>query len=195
MLIHCTMDELLAIRDGEGSQAASRHLDECDECSHELNLLHQRVAALKTMPTLNAPRDRWSVVRDEVLAGRAKKRRQFVGWLGAAAAASVMLTLGVGQLVVSAAREPDPLAELVNEAQSLEQALRVFRPESRVMSGRVATAVAALEDRLFALEVRLGRAQQRRASREQVIRLWEERVGLMGALVEVRRAPVTYVGF
>ncbi|MCH7491673.1 MAG: hypothetical protein IID05_13390 [Gemmatimonadetes bacterium] len=195
MLIHCTMDELLAIRDGEGSQAASRHLDECDECSHELNLLHQRVAALKTMPTLNPPRDRWSVVRDEVLAGRAKKRRQFVGWLGAAAAASVMLTLGVGQLVVSAAREPDPLAELVNEAQSLEQALRVFRPESRVMSGRVATAVAALEDRLFALEVRLGRAQQRRASREQVIRLWEERVGLMGALVEVRRAPVTYVGF
>lgn len=195
MLIHCTMDELLAIRDGEGSQAASRHLDECDECSHELDLLHQRVAALKTMPTLNPPRDRWSVVRDEVLAGRAKKRRQFVGWLGAAAAASVMLTLGVGQLVVSAAREPDPLAELVNEAQSLEQALRVFRPESRVMSGRVATAVAALEDRLFALEVRFGRAQQRRASREQVIRLWEERVGLMGALVEVRRAPVTYVGF
>lgn len=195
MLIHCTMDELLAIRDGEGSQAASRHLDECDDCSHELNLLHQRVAALKTMPTLNPPRDRWSVVRDEVLAGRAKKRRQFVGWLGAAAAASVMLTLGVGQLVVSAAREPDPLAELVNEAQSLEQALRVFRPESRVMSGRVATAVAALEDRLFALEVRFGRAQQRRASREQFIRLWEERVGLMGALVEVRRAPVTYVGF
>ncbi len=195
MLIHCTMDELLAIRDGEGSQAASRHLDECHECSHELDLLHQRVAALKAMPTLSAPRDRWSVVRDEVLAGRAKKRRQLVGWLGAAAAASVMLTLGVGQLVVPAAQEPDPLAELVNEAQSLEQALRVLRPESRVMNGRVATAVAALEDRLFALEVRFGRAQQRRASREQFIRLWEERVGLMGALVEVHRTPVTYVGF
>ncbi len=195
MLIHCTMDELLAIRDGEGSQAASRHLDECDACSHELDLLHQRVATLKTMPTMSAPRDRWSVVRDEVLAGRAKKRRQLVAWLGAAAPPSVMLTLGVGQLVVPAAREPDPLAELVNEAQSLEQALRVFRPESRVMNGRVATAVAALEDRLFALEVRFGRAQQRRASREQFIRLWEERVGLIGALVEVHRAPVTYVGF
>ncbi len=195
MLIHCTMDELLAIRDGEGSQAASRHLDECDECRDELDLLHQRVAALKTMPILSAPRDRWSVVRDEVLAGRAKKRRQLVGGLAAATAASVMLTLVVGQLVVPAAREPDPLAELVTEAQSLEQALRVLRPESRVMNGRVATAVAALEDRLFALDVRFGRAQQRRASREQFIRLWEERVGLMGALVEVRRAPVTYVGF
>ena len=195
MLIHCTMDELLAIRDGEGSQAASRHLDECDECSHELDLLHQRVAALKAMPTLSAPRDRWSVVRDEVLAGRAKKRRQLVGWLGAAAAASVMLTLGVGQLVVPAAVEPDPLVQLVNEAQSLEQALRVLRPELRVMNGRVATAVAALEDRLFALDVRFGRVRQRRASREQLIRLWEERVGLMGALVEVHRAPVKYVGF
>jgi hypothetical protein len=63
------------------------------------------------------------------------------------------------------------------------------------MNGQVATAVAALEDRLFALEGRFGRAQQRRASREQLIRLWEERVGLMGALVEVHRAPVKYVGF
>ena len=44
MLMHCTMDELLAIRDGQGSQAALRHLDECDECCDELELLHPGTA-------------------------------------------------------------------------------------------------------------------------------------------------------
>ena len=195
MLIHCTMDELLAIREGEGSQAARRHVDECEACRHELELLHQRVAALRTLPVLRPPRDRWSAIRDEVLVARASKRRSFARWLVAAAAASVMLTLGVGRLVVQAAQEPDPLAELVLEAQSLEEALRIMRPETRVMNGRVATVVGALEDRLWALEARFDRAQQRSTSREQLILLWQERVGLMGALIDMHRGPVTYVGF
>ena len=50
MLIHCTMEELLAIRGGEGSRAALRHLDDCDECRDELELVHQRIAALKSLP-------------------------------------------------------------------------------------------------------------------------------------------------
>lgn len=195
MLIHCTMDELLAIREGEGSQAARRHVDECEACSQELELLHQRVAALRMLPALSPPRDRWSAIRDEVLAARASKRRSLATWLAVAAAASVMLTLGVGRLVVQAAQEPDPLAELVLEAQSLEEALRIMRPETRVMNGRVATVVGALEDRLWALEARFDRAQQRRTSREQLILLWQERVGLMGALIDMHRGPVTYVGF
>ena len=148
MLIHCTMDELLAIRDGQGSQGALRHLDECDECCNELELLHQRVAALRALPGLRSPRDRWSVVRDEVLAQRARTRRRFGGWLTAAAAASVALAIGLGGLVTPAAQEPDPLAELVSEAQMLERALRTMRPETRVLTGRIAGAVAALEDRL-----------------------------------------------
>ncbi len=196
MLIHCTMDELLAIREGEGSQAARRHVDECEACRDELESLHQRVAALRTLPVLSPPRDRWSAIRDEVLAARASKRRSLATWLAAAAAASVMLTLGVGRLVVQAAQEPDPLAELVLEAQSLEQALRIMRPDTRVMNGRVATVVGALEDRLWALEARFDRAHQGRStSREQLILLWQERVGLMGALIDMHRGPVTHVGF
>lgn len=195
MLIHCTMDELLAIRDGQGSQGALRHLDECDECCHELELLHQRVAALKALPSLRPPRDRWSVVRDEVLAQRARARRRFGGWLTAAAAASVALAIGLGGLVTPAAQEPDPLAELVSEAQMLERALRTMRPETRVLTGRIAGAVAALEDRLELLDVRFEQARVRRLSREKVIVLWQERVGLMDALVNVHARPVILIGF
>ncbi len=195
MLIHCTMDELLAIRDGQGSQGALRHLDECDECCHELELLHQRVAALRALPGLRPPRDRWSVVRDEVLAQRARTRRRFGGWLTAAAAASVALAIGLGGLVTPAAQEPDPLAELVSEAQMLERALRTMRPETRVLTGRIAGAVAALEDRLELLDVRFEQARMQRLSREKVIVLWQERVGLMDALVNVHARPVILIGF
>ncbi len=195
MLIHCTMDELLAIRDGQGSQGALRHLDECDECCHELELLHQRVAALKALPSLRPPRDRWSEVRDEVLAQRARTRRRFGGWLTAAAAASVALAIGLGGLVTPAAQEPDPLAELVSEAQMLERALRTMRPETRVLTGRIAGAVAALEDRLELLDVRFEQARMQRLSREKVIVLWQERVGLMDALVNVHARPVILIGF
>ena len=195
MLIHCTMDELLAIRDGQGSQGALRHLDECDECCNELELLHQRVAALKALPSLRPPRDRWSVVRDEVLARRARARRRFGGWLTAAAAASVALAIGLGGLVTPAVQEPDPLAELVSEAQMLERALRTMRPETRVLTGRIAGAVAALEDRLELLDVRFERARVQRLSRERVIVLWQERVGLMDLLVNVHARPVILIGF
>ena len=195
MLIHCTMDELLAIRDGQGSQGALRHLDECDECCNELELLHQRVAALKALPSLRPPRDRWSVVRDEVLAQRARTRRRFGGWLTAAAAASVALAIGLGDLVTPAAQEPDPLAELVSEAQLLERALRTMRPETRVLTGRMAGAVAALEDRLELLDLRFEQARVQRLSRERVIVLWQERVGLMDLLVNVHARPVILIGF
>ena len=195
MLIHCTMDELLAIRDGQGSQGALRHLDECDECCHELELLHQRVAALRALPSLRPPRDRWSEVRDEVLAQRARTRRRFGGWLTAAAAASVALAIGLGGLVTPAAQEPDPLAELVSEAQMLERAFRTMRPETRVLTGRIAGAVAALEDRLQLLDVRFEQARMQRLSREKVIVLWQERVGLMDALVNVHARPVILIGF
>lgn len=195
MLIHCTMDELLAIRDGQGSQGALRHLDECDECCHELELLHQRVAALKALPSLRSPRDRWSVVRDEVLAQRARARRRFGGWLTAAAVASVALAVGLGGLVTPAVQEQDPLAELVSEAQMLERALRTMRPETRVLTGRIASAVAALEDRLELLDLRFEQARVQRLSKERVIVLWQERVGLMDLLVNVQARPVILIGF
>ena len=105
------------------------------------------------------------------------------------------LAIGLGGLVTPAAQEPDPLAELVSEAQMLERALRTMRPETRVLTGRIAGAVAALEDRLELLDVRFEQARMQRLSREKVIVLWQERVGLMDALVNVHARPVILIGF
>ncbi len=195
MLIHCTIDELLAIRDGEGYQAAIRHLDECEECTHELELLHQRVAGLKALAPINAPRDRWSVVRDEVLVGRSRNRRRIVSWLSVAAAASVVFTLGVGGLMTPAARGPDPLAVLVEEAESLEAALRSMTPRLRVVNGRTAGAIAVLEDRLAELDERFLIVRQAQTPRDELILMWEQRVNLMDALINFRTAPVRYRRF
>ncbi|MBI4503722.1 MAG: hypothetical protein HY700_21495, partial [Gemmatimonadetes bacterium] len=60
-MIHCTMEDLVALIGGEGSAWARRHLGECTVCRQEFDRLHQRVARLKALPTLNPPRDRWPV--------------------------------------------------------------------------------------------------------------------------------------
>src|SRR5437870_13255117 len=94
-VMHCTMDDLLALRAKEGSAWARRHLDECPACRTELEALYQRVAQLKALPPLGPARDRWPVVRAGVVAERARRRRRLVGWGGGLAAAPVAALLMV----------------------------------------------------------------------------------------------------
>ncbi len=69
-MMHCTMDDLLALRAGEGSAWARQHAAGCAVCRAELEALYQRVAQLKALPARRPARDRWPVVRDAVLAER-----------------------------------------------------------------------------------------------------------------------------
>ena len=83
-MMHCTMDDLLALQAGEASGWARKHLETCAVCRAELDILYQRVAQLKALPGLRAPRDRWPAVRAVVLAGRDRRRRVWrVGTLAA----------------------------------------------------------------------------------------------------------------
>ena len=59
-MMHCTMDDLVALRDGEGSVWARQHVNHCATCQAELDALFQRIAQLKALPALRPPRDRWS---------------------------------------------------------------------------------------------------------------------------------------
>ena len=88
-----------------------------------------------------------------------------------------------------------PISCDVNEAELLEQTLRTMRPNTRVINGRVAGAVALLEDRLELVDVRLQEARVRRLPRERVIVLWQERIDLMDALVNVQIRPRILIGF
>src|SRR3989449_7257483 len=86
--MHCTMEDLVAVRDGEGSPGARRHLEDCAACRAELDALYQRVAQLKALPALRPPRDRWDVVRAELVATQRRRRRRW-GTMSLAAAAAV----------------------------------------------------------------------------------------------------------
>src|SRR5256886_1095311 len=87
-VMHCTMDDLLALRANEGSAWARRHLDECPACRTELEALSQRVARLKALPPLGPARDRWPAIREAIVAERRRRVRRWSG-VGLAAAAAL----------------------------------------------------------------------------------------------------------
>src|SRR2546428_13667787 len=85
--MNCTMEPLVGGRDGEGSAGPRRHLEDCAACRAELDALYQRVAQLKALPALRPPRDRWDVVRAELVATQ-RRRRRWWGTMRLAAAAA-----------------------------------------------------------------------------------------------------------
>src|SRR5438093_236314 len=92
-MMHCTMDDLLALVAGEGSAWARQHAAACAACGAELEALYQRVAQLKALPARRSARDRWPAVRDAVLAERRRRRARWgISSLAAAPALSVGLS-------------------------------------------------------------------------------------------------------
>ena len=198
MLRHCSIQELLDVRSGQGSMGARTHVDECQECRDELDRLHQRVAALKALPTLNAPRDRWPLVRERIVAER---RRGW--WLrGAwAAAAAVALMLGANGMLNIPAAAPEPEREirgLVERSTQLDSLLVVVSEQTRVINALTALAIVDLEDRLSTVDGRIVETRSTTISnrqREQLKLLLQERVALMNALVNAHAQRASYVGF
>jgi anti-sigma factor RsiW len=195
MLMHCTMDDLIAIRDGESREAASKHLADCGACRAELERLEQRVARLKALPAQRAPRDRWALVREGTQAERRRTNWLRMAWGGVAVAASLVLMLGVQnamqrQQLVARERQ---LNDLIQRSQQLDATLQSLNGSQRVWSGREAGAVVQLEDSLTALDSRLARRVQQQPSQD-LVNLWKQRVQLMDALVGVHVTRASYVG-
>ena len=190
--MHCTMDDLLALKDGEGSVFARRHLEDCAACRAELEALYQRVAQLKAMPVLRSPRDRWSVVRQTIVAQRTEHRRRWTG-TGLAIAAAL-----IGVMVIGPAFGNTGIAEELAQAKQrsaqLESTLQDYDPENRVMSGREAELTARLEDQIAQVDGRLAELDALAAREAQLVDLWRQRVDLMQRLVQVRVARAKYVG-
>ena len=193
-MMHCTMDDLLALQTGEASAWARSHAEVCAACRAELDALYQRVAQLKALPTRRPPRDRWPVVRDAVLAERRRRRSRWGAWSVAAAATVAGLLVfrpfGTGQ-----ANAAD-LTSIKRESATLEQQLERYDPDARVMSGRAAAVAAALEDRIAVIDGELARfgppdAEPRPA---ELVKLWQQRVDLMQQLVGVHVTRAAYVG-
>jgi len=201
-MTHLTMDQLLELRDGltePGGAAAGAHLAQCPHCQAELERLHQRVAQLKALPSLKPPRDRWPVVRSRLVKAR---HRRFawggVGGLALAASIALVILLRPAPLT-SPAAAPDAQAELeaaMLESRLLEQALTQYAPDRRVTDGYTARVAAELEDRISALDQELQVIQMTPAPEgdRALLQLWQQRVGLMDALVNVHLTRASNVG-
>lgn len=190
-MMHCTMDDLLALRDGEASVWARQHVEACAPCRSELDALYQRVAQLKALPALRPPRDRWNVVRDAIVAGRSQRRRRWTGY-GMATAAAIVGVMVIGPAFGNVGNAE--LAQAKQESAQLESTLQAYDGESRVMSGREAELTARLEDQIAQLDGQLADLDARAAREAQLVDLWRQRVQLMQQLVEVRVARAKYVG-
>ena len=197
---HLSIETLVALRDPgsePGEVAARQHLEVCPHCRAELERLHQRVARLKALPALRPSRERWPAVLGRVRAERRRGRLRAGGMAGLAAAASVALALGVGNLrPAPAVLDPVAIQRAMVRSQALESALDRIDPKSRVLDGRTAGITQELEDRIARVdrELEMTELMEQQARDAELLRLWRERVGLLDALVDVHVTRASNVG-
>ena len=193
-MMHCTMDDLLALQAGEASGWARSHAEACATCRGELDALYQRIAQLKALPARRPARDRWPVVREVVMAGRRRRRERWGVWSVAAAAAvaGLLVFRPFGTRQADAAE----LARVKQESATLEQQLDRYDPDARVISGRLAALAAALEDRIAVIDGELARLGPPDVPLRpaELVKLWQQRVDLMQQLVGVHVTRAAYVG-
>lgn len=197
---HLTMEQLVAVRDGDRSEPAlvdsHRHVDDCDHCRGELERLHQRTARLRALGQLSPSTDQFPVVMARLRADQRHRRHRFAAISGLAAAAALAITV-VGRDLI---RPPEldaseQLQTAISRSQALEQALDQYRPDERVVDGRTMQVIIQLEDRIADVDSRLQHVIHLERSQRlpAEVALWQERVGLMSALVDVHLTKATNV--
>jgi hypothetical protein len=192
---HATTDELLALRDGEGSAWTREHVESCAACAGERYRLDQMRARLRALPAFSPPRDRWPLV---AVAARRERRqrwvRSVVGVATAAALAGITFLAVRPGPVASLAAEEARLDRAMARSQAVEAQLRAIAPERRALSGAAAQVAAELEERLGELDARLADPGPWRSEPGRVAELWDQRAGLLSALVDVHVTRVAAAG-
>ena len=201
-MTHLTMDQLVEAREpfpGPGRADIQAHLDACPACRAELERLHQRVARMKALPALRPPRDRWPAIRERLQARRRARRARGGAVASFALAASLVVAVLTGGSERSAATETSTqraISQARVQSATLEDAIRRYGPERRVIDGYPARLADELEGRISVLDRRLEAAQLQRGENQdqELLRLWRERVGLLDALVDVHVTRASAVG-
>jgi len=192
-MMHCTMEELLALRANEGSVWGRQHVDDCPVCRAELEGLYQRVAQLKALPPIGPARDRWPVIRDRVIRARTRGRRLWVA--RGLAAAALIAGVAVFRPFGGTSAYAHDLEQAKQRSASLEAELQQYDPDSRVVSGRAASLAADLEDQIATVDGWLAQLNGAPAGPDpQLVKLWQDRVNLMQQLVDVHVTNAAYVG-
>ena len=204
-MTHLTIEQLLALREPglePGVQGWRDHAEACELCRAELDRLDQRVARIRALPTLQPSRNRFADVQAQYRRGRTRRRLLALSLGGLALAASVALAvvlgprLGAGP-VAAQLSEQQELDDIIARSRQLETVIEDYNPDRRVTDGRTAVVAASLEDRLAQVDrqLQLVNLMEQRGRPEEALRLWRERVGLLGALVDVHTTGATYVQY
>jgi hypothetical protein len=191
---HGTTEELLALRDGEGSAWTRDHVAACRRCAEELYRLEQMRARLKALPSFAPPRDRWATI---ATVARGERRRRWLNGAIGLASAAALAALSFVALRPAAPEAIDDrvaLASAMARSQQLEQTLRSLGPEQRALDGDAASVVADLEDRLSRLDAALGDPTAWHERPGRVVDLWRQRAGILSALVDVHVTRAAVAG-
>lgn len=204
-MTHLTMEQLLAVREPglePGVQGWRDHAEVCDLCRAELDRMDQRVARLRSLPTLKPARNRFLELQQRARSERRRKRFVVAGLATLALAASIALAVVFAPRLLRTApaaqlAEQQELDDIIARSKSLETAIADYNPDQRVIDGRTAVVAASLEDRLARVdhEIQLVDLMNQQVRQQQALRLWRERVGLLNALVDVHTTRARIVGF
>lgn len=191
---HLEMEDLLDLRDGEGSAWGRAHVRSCEACRAEVDRLHHLRAELRALPTYRPPRDLWPRIADRAR-GRRRRTRLVMSTIGLAAAATlagVILLRGPLGPKGEGAMEADvwttemssrDLGPVIERSRQLETLLETYRPTTRVYDAPTALAVSVLEDRMVLLDRMLAEGRAAGAERSVIRGLWGERVQTLEKLV------------
>lgn len=187
---HLSMAELLAAVEGEASAGELQHLQQCSHCSSGRRQLLSRQAALRALPRLCPAHDAWPAIRNSIVR---QKRRRRIAVSMALAAALVFLAL-IPVLLQRPGRipdGPDALAALVERSQLLEERLRSI-PEPTMLDVASADTLVELEDQIAFIDQCLDELPAE-ATREELTLLWQSRVELLEALMNLRTPALALV--
>jgi anti-sigma factor RsiW len=203
MTIHCTLEQLVALRDSAaatepGHAEAREHLAGCEACRAEADRLDQRVARLKALPVLIPSRDRYAQLEARLVRERRMRRARWAGVGGLATAAAIVgLLVGHDLFAPPVVDASQQLSQVMNESRALEGELARLNPDGRAMDLTTAQVAGQLQTRIAAIDEKLQTAQlsgNQHPTDDQLIELWRERVGLMDALVDVHLTGASQVG-
>jgi hypothetical protein len=194
--MHLTVEDLLAVRDGEATADAVAHANSCPQCSAEIERLRAVQGRLAALPEERPPNDLWPSLHAELTARAQRHRWALAGWAAACVAAAFTLVIAVrgGLEAWHEAQLARETKVLVAASQQLEQRLRTYGGAGRVVNGRTADTIVQLEDRIAVVDAQLSRVGPERAHSQDVLELWQERVQLLDTLVSFQTTRTAYVG-
>lgn len=198
---HCdqlTVEQLLSVRDAQPLDAMlAQHAAECPHCQAQVTQLRVRRGMLQALPELHAPPLKMAAKKSTP--ARSNRAMALAAGLGAVLVASVAMLVSLQtpsqQPVVAKQAGPvltpdreSNIGALVEYSQQLEALLALLPQSSSIERAGTAAAIEELQSGIQWLDFQLSVAGEVGLTERQATELWQDRVGLLDALVKVQYA-------